>query len=116
MERKVHVIDADGKALGRIATEVARYLMGKHKTTYVPNADAGDFVHVKHAAKLKMTGRKREQKVYRWYTGYQGGLREKKASRVAEENPAELVERAVDRMLPKNTFRTARLRRMRVTN
>lgn len=115
-DRAVHVIDAAEKPLGRIATQVATLLMGKNKTSYTPNTDRGDFVHVKNVAKMRLTGKKEEQKEYKWYTGFQGGLRSRKVSAVMEKNPADVLERAVKNMLPKNTHQTTRLRRLRVTN
>ncbi|MBP9748577.1 50S ribosomal protein L13 [Patescibacteria group bacterium] len=114
--RAVHVIDATERPLGRIATQVATLLMGKNKASFTPNTDRGDFVHVKNAAKIRLTGKKEEQKVYKWYTGFQGGLRSRKISVVKEKNPGEMLERAVKNMLPKNTHQTPRLRRLRVTN
>ncbi len=114
-QRDIHVIDAAEQPLGRTATQVARFLMGKHKATYAPNVDAGDFVHVKNAARIGLTGRKRGQKTYKWYTGYQGGLRERKLSAVMATDPTDAVRRAVKNMLPKNTFQTARMRRLRIT-
>ncbi len=114
--RAVHVIDATERPLGRIATQVATLLMGKNKASFTPNTDRGDFVHVKNAAKIRLTGKKEEQKVYKWYTGFQGGLRSRKISVVKEKNPGEMLERAVKNMLPKNTHQTTRLRRLRVTN
>lgn len=114
--RAVHVIDAAEKPLGRVATQVATLLMGKHKPSYVPNADRGDFVHVKNAAKIRLTGKKEDQKTYKWYTGFQGGLRSRKVSVVKEKNPGEVLERAVKHMLPKNSHQSSRLRRLRVTN
>jgi large subunit ribosomal protein L13 len=76
-----HVIDADGQVLGRIATRAARLLQGKHKATYTPSIDVGDFVIVVNAAKVKLSGRKEDQKIYRQHSGYEGGLREERAVR-----------------------------------
>lgn len=115
ISRKIHVIDATDRPMGRLATQVATLLMGKNKSTYAPNHDNGDFVHVKNFSFVKLTGKKEDQKTYKWYTGYQGGLREKKLSVVLKENPAEALERAVKNMLPKNSFQTPRLRRLRIT-
>lgn len=113
--RGIQVIDAAGQPLGRLATKTAVFLMGKHKASYQPNIDAGDFVHVKNAGKVRLTGKKAEQKVYKWYTGYQGGLRTKKVKEVLATKPEEVIRRAVRNMLPKNSFQTKRMRRLRVT-
>jgi large subunit ribosomal protein L13 len=116
IKREIRVLDASGRPVGRLATEVAMMLMGKNKATYAPNVDAGDFVHVKNAAKSVLTGKKMAGKVYKHYTGYQGGLREKKVSVVWAADPSEVLRRAVKNMLPKNSHQMARLRRLRVTN
>lgn len=109
------MIDAEGKSMGRLATQVATVLIGKDKATYVPNVDAGDFVHVRNVAKVKVTGAKLTDKEYKWYTGYQGGLRTKRVGEVFEKDPAEVLRRAVRNMLPKNSHQAARMRRLRVT-
>src|SRR5918911_2769540 len=99
--RQWHVIDADGAVLGRIASKAAKVLMGKHKATYTPFLDTGDHVVIVNAAKVKLTGRKEEQKVYRRHSGYLGGLKEERAGKVRAQNPLRLVEEAVRGMLPK---------------
>lgn len=109
-----HVIDADGRVLGRIATAAARLLQGKHKTTYTPFLDGGDFVVVVNAAKVKLTGRKEDQKVYRRHSGYEGGLREERARLVRQRRPAKLVEDAIHGMLPKTTLGAAMYRKLKV--
>ena len=96
-----HVIDADGQVLGRIATVAARLLQGKHKPIYTPFIDTGDHVVVVNAAKVKLTGRKEDQKIYRQHSGYEGGLREERARLVRQRKPERLVEEAVRGMLPK---------------
>lgn len=106
------VLDATDRPLGRLASEVAMVLMGKNKPTYQPNVDAGDFVHVKNVGKVKLTGKKAEKKVYKWYTGYQGGLKTEKVDTVPLE---EVMRRAVKNMLPKNSHQSTRLRRLRIT-
>ena len=93
-----HVIDADGQVLGRIATATARLLQGKHKSTYTPFLDTGDHVVVVNAAKVKLTGRKEDQKIYRQHSGYEGGLREERARLVRQRKPERLVEEAVHGM------------------
>ena len=102
MTRRWHVIDAEGKALGRVATAAARMLQGKHKATYTPFIDTGDHVVIVNAAKVKLTGRKEDQKLYRRHSGYAGGLREERAKVVRSASRPRLVEEAVRGMLPKS--------------
>ena len=109
-----HVIDAEGQVLGRIATVAARLLQGKHKATYTPFIDVGDFVIVVNAAKVKLTGRKEDQKIYRQHSGYEGGLREERARLVRQRRPARLVEEAVHGMLPKTKMGEAMYRKLKV--
>jgi large subunit ribosomal protein L13 len=109
-----HVIDADGRVLGRIATQAARLLQGKHKPTYTPFLDGGDHVIVVNAAKVKLTGRKDEQKIYRQHSGYEGGLREERARLVRQRKPEKLVEDAVRGMLPKTKLGDAMYRKLKV--
>jgi large subunit ribosomal protein L13 len=99
--RQWHVVDAENKVLGRLASEAARILMGKHKPGYTPFLDTGDHVVVINAAKVRLTGRKEEQKVYRHHTGYPGGLIETGVKKVRERHPVRLIEEAVKGMLPK---------------
>jgi large subunit ribosomal protein L13 len=109
-----HVIDADGRVLGRIATVAARLLQGKHKAVYTPFLDAGDHVVVVNAAKVKLTGRKEDQKIYRQHSGYEGGLREERARLVRQRRPQRLVEDAVRGMLPKTKLGEAMYRKLKV--
>ena len=109
-----HVIDADGRVLGRIATAAARLLQGKHKSTYTPFLDTGDHVVVVNAAKVKLTGRKEDQKIYRQHSGYEGGLREERARLLRQRRPERLVEEAVRGMLPKTTLGEAMYRKLKV--
>ncbi len=109
-----HVIDAEGQVLGRIATVVSRLLQGKHKPTYTPFLDTGDHVVVVNAAKVKLTGRKEDQKIYRQHSGYEGGLREERARLVRKRHPERLVEEAVHGMLPKGTLGQAMYRKLKV--
>jgi large subunit ribosomal protein L13 len=111
---KWHVIDADGRVLGRIATQAARLLQGKHKATYTPFIDVGDFVIVVNAATVKLTGRKEDQKIYRQHSGYEGGLREERARLVRQRKPERLVEEAVHGMLPKTKMGHAMYRKLKV--
>ena len=101
LERTWYVIDAEGQNLGRLATKVANVLRGKHKPTYTPHIDCGDYVIVVNASKINLTGNKLEQKIYYNHSGYTGGLRERTARVMKESYPVEMVERAVKGMLPK---------------
>jgi len=112
--RAWHIIDADGKVLGRIASTAARLLQGKHKATWVPYLDGGDHVVIVNAARVKLTGRKEEQKIYRQHSGYEGGLREERAKIVRQKNPVRLVEEAVRGMLPKTKLGDAMYRKLKV--
>jgi large subunit ribosomal protein L13 len=112
--RQWHVIDAEGMVLGRVATVAAKLLQGKHKPSYTPFLDTGDHVIVVNAAKVKLTGRKDEQKLYRHHSGYEGGLREERAKDVREKNPVRLVEEAIRGMLPKTKLGNAMYRKLKV--
>src|ERR671924_2261734 len=109
-----HVIDANGEVLGRVATLAARLLQGKHKASYTPFIDTGDHVVVINAAKVKLTGRKEDQKIYRQHSGYEGGLREERARLVRQRKPERLVEDAVRGMLPKTKMGEAMYRKLKV--
>jgi large subunit ribosomal protein L13 len=102
VEQKWHLLNADGKTLGRVATEAARLLRGKHKPEFTPNADVGDFVIIVNAAKVKFTGKRAELKEYFHYTGYPGGATWEKASDLLRTNPTRVFEHAVKGMLPHN--------------
>jgi len=114
IDRKWHVIDAEGEVLGRVATLAAKLLQGKHKPTYTPFIDTGDHVVIVNAAKVKLTGRKEEQKLYRRHSGYEGGLREERAKIVRKASPLRIMEEAVHGMLPKNTLGSAMYRKLKV--
>src|SRR5687767_15683552 len=114
VERQWHVIDAEDLVLGRVATEASRLLQGKHKPVYTPSLDTGDHVVIVNAAKVRLTGRKEEQKVYRYHSGYEGGLREERAKDVRQKNPVRIVEEAVRGMLPKTTLGEAMWRKLKV--
>ena len=101
-QRQWYVIDARGKILGRMATEIAKVLRGKHKPCYTPNQDAGDFVIVVNAREIKLTGAKLDQKVYYRHSEYPGGIRARSAAQMRDEKPEEMVVLAVKGMLPKN--------------
>jgi large subunit ribosomal protein L13 len=112
--RQWHVIDAGGLVLGRVATVAAKLLQGKHKPTYTPFLDTGDHVIVINAAQVKLTGRKDEQKLYRYHSGYEGGLREVRAKDMREKKPVRLVEEAIKGMLPKTKLGNAMYRKLKV--
>jgi large subunit ribosomal protein L13 len=114
VQRQWHVIDAEAMVLGRIATEAARLLQGKHKPVYTPHIDTGDHVVIVNAAKVRLTGRKEEQKLYRYHSGYEGGLREERAKDIRQKNPIRLVEEAVRGMLPKTKMGEAMWRKLKV--
>jgi large subunit ribosomal protein L13 len=109
-----HVIDAQNQVLGRVATLAARLLQGKHKAVYTPFIDTGDHVVVVNAAQVRLTGRKDQQKIYRRHSGYEGGLREERASVVRQRRPIRLVEEAVRGMLPKTKLGDAMYRKLKV--
>ena len=102
VERKWYVIDAENLPLGRVATKAANLLRGKHKVTFTPHIDCGDYVIIVNAEKVKLTGNKLDQKMYYNHSGYPGGLRERNAKTMIEDYPVEMVERAVKGMLPHN--------------
>ena len=108
------VFDAEGKVLGRLASEIAMVLMGKHKADYVPHMASGDFVIVINASKVEMTGKKPEQKVYRRHSQYPGNLKEIPYARMQERNPERVIELAVRGMLPKNKLGRKMLSRLKV--
>ena len=109
-----HVIDADGKVLGRIATLTGRLLQGKHKAIYTPHIDTGDHVVIVNAAKVRLTGRKEEQKLYRYHSGYEGGVREERIKEVRAKQPSRIIEEAVRGMLPKTKMGEAMWRKLKV--
>lgn len=112
--QKWWVVDATGKVLGRLATRLATVLQGKHKPTYSPHIDTGDFVIVTNASKVHLTGGKRETKEYKHYTGYLGGLKTEKAGRLLDRKPEKVMELAVRRMLPKGRLGRAMLKKLRI--
>ncbi len=112
--RKWHVIDADGLVLGRLATECARLLRGKHQPFFAPNCDTGDHVIVINAAKIVMTSNKASQKFAYRHSGYPGGLRQTSYADLLETNPVSVVERAIRGMIPKNTLGRQQLAKLKV--
>jgi large subunit ribosomal protein L13 len=114
IERQWHLIDAEDAVLGRIASTAAKILMGKHKPTYTPFLDTGDHVIVVNAAKVRLTGNKEEQKLYRRHSGYPGGLTETQARKVRATRPTRMVEEAVQGMLPKSKLGKQMYRKLQV--
>lgn len=114
VERRWYVVDASGMIVGRLAAEIARILMGKHKPYYTPHVDCGDYVVVVNADKVVFTGKKLDTKMYKRYTGYPGGLRETPAREMLRRKPEQVIELAVRRMLPKNKLARRQLRKLKV--
>ncbi|MGE5473204.1 MAG: 50S ribosomal protein L13 [Ignavibacteriales bacterium] len=114
IQRKWYVIDAEGKPLGRLATEIARILRGKHKPTYTPHMDAGDHVIVLNCDKVLVTGNKSAQKVYRHFSGYIGGMKETSFKDMIQRKPDRIIYLAVKGMLPKNSLGRAMIRKLRI--
>ena len=114
MKRETHTIDATDKVLGRLAAQIAILLRGKHKPDFVPYKDMGDFVNVKNVNKLKFTGKKIEQKKYYRHSRYWGGLKEISLKKLFAERPAEVLKKAVYRMLPKNKLRAKMIKRLKI--
>lgn len=114
VERGWYIFDAENKTLGRLASELARRLRGKHKPEYTPHVDTGDFIVVINADKLQITGRKAKQKTYYRHTGYPGGLKEMSFEKMMEKNPARVLEIAVKGMLPKNSLGRSMLKKLKV--
>ena len=114
VERRWHVVDAEGQTLGRLATEIARMLRGKNKPQYTPHVDTGDFVVVVNAEQVVVTGRKAEQKVYRRHSGYPGGLKTTTYEQMLERKPTEILRSAVRGMMPKTRLARQQLRKMKI--
>jgi large subunit ribosomal protein L13 len=114
VNRKWFLVDAQDQVLGRLATRVATILRGKHKATFAPHVDVGDHVVVINADKVHLTGRKMTDKMYRWHTGYIGGLREISAERMLRTHPERVIEWAVQGMLPKGRLGRAMFKKLKV--
>ena len=112
--RKWYIVDAEGKTLGRISTEIARVLRGKHKVTFTPHVDGGDFVIVVNADKVVVTGNKTDDKMYRNHTGYIGNMKETNFRKLQQEKPEEIIKLSVRGMLPKNKLRAPMMKRLRI--
>ena len=114
IERNWYVVDATGHTLGRLTSEIAKILRGKHKPIYTPHLDTGDFVIVINADKIQVTGKKLEQKLYRHHTGYAGGLRETNMKTMQAKKPEYIITHAVKGMLPKKALGAAMLKKLKV--
>ena len=114
IERTWYVVDAEGKTLGRLATEIARILRGKHKPIYTPHVDTGDYVIVINADKVRVTGKRLDQKIYYRHSGYMGGLKAVPLRRMLETHPERVIEHAVKGMLPKNRLGRKMYKKLKV--
>jgi large subunit ribosomal protein L13 len=114
VERKWYVVDAEGKHLGRLATEIARVLRGKNKVQYTPHVDVGDFVVVVNADRVVVTGRKAEQRVYRRHSGYPGGMKETSYEQMLARKPTEILRKAVYGMMPKTRLARKQFKKLKI--
>jgi large subunit ribosomal protein L13 len=114
IDKKWYVVDAENKVLGRLASEIASRLRGKHKPTFSPFMDNGDFIIVTNADKIQLTGNKLDNKKYYRHTGYMGGLKEATARELLAKHPTDLITKAVKGMLPKNKLGSAQLKKLKV--
>ena len=114
VKRDWYVVDADGKTLGRLSTEVARRLRGKHKAEYTPHIDTGDYIIVINAEKIRVTGNKERNKVYYKHTGYIGNMKSVTLGKLRQTHPERIIETAVQGMLPKNPLGRAMFRKLKV--
>ena len=114
IQRQWHLVDLEGQVLGRVATQIAQLLMGKHKPYYTSHLDCGDYVVAINAAKIKVTGKKAQQKLYRRHSGYPGGFKEIPFERQLKKDPTKIILWAVKGMLPKNKLRARRLARLKI--
>jgi large subunit ribosomal protein L13 len=114
LEYKWYLVNAEGKVLGRLATELAKILRGKNKPTYTPHVDTGDFVVIINAEKVTLTGKKMKDKTYAHHSGYPGGFREVSAEKLLAKKPTELIRIAVKGMLPKNSLGRQMIRKLKI--
>ena len=114
IERKWYVVDASGKILGRLASQIAMRLRGKHKPIFTPHLDTGDFIIVINAEKIRLTGKKLDQKKYYRHSGYMGGLKTRTAKQMLDAKPEDVIRLAVKRMLPKNRLGRKQLKKLKV--
>ncbi len=114
VNRKWYLVNAENRVLGRLASQIASRLRGKHKPIFTPHADTGDFIVVVNAEKVHLTGNKWDKKMYYHYTGYMGGLKEISARDLLKKKPEEIIRRAVKRMLPKNSLGRRQLKKLKI--
>lgn len=114
IKREVHEFDAKGQILGRLATQAAIFLMGKHKPTFSTHLDSGDFVVIANADKIEVTGRKKTQKMYRRHSGYPSGFKEERYEDAMEKHPERILEHAISGMLPDNRLKAVRMKRLTI--
>jgi len=114
VQRDWYLVDAEGQTLGRLATRIADMLRGKGKPSYTPHVDTGDFVVVVNAEKIHVTGKKLDEKMVRWHSGYPGGLKERTLRQQLERRPTEVIRKAVKGMLPKNRLASAQITKLKV--
>ncbi len=114
VEHQWYLVDAEGKVLGRLATELAKILRGKNKPIYTPHVDTGDFVIVVNAGKVALTGKKMKDKIYYHHTGYPGGIREMSAEKLLAKKPTEMIRIAVKGMLPKNSLGRQMIQKLKI--
>ena len=114
LDRKWYLVNAEGKVLGRLSTELVKVLKGKNKPTYTPHMDTGDFVVVVNAGKVTLTGKKMKDKIYYHHTGYPGGIKEMNAEKLLAKKPTEMIRMAVRGMLPKNSLGRQMIRKLKI--
>jgi len=114
IDRKWYIVDASDMVLGRMATQIASRLRGKHRPDFTPHLDTGDFIIVVNAAKVKLTGRKMDDKIYYSHSGYLGGMKSMNAREMLEKNPEKVIRLAVKRMLPKNRLARRQLKKLKI--
>ncbi len=114
VKRNWYIVDAKGKVLGRLASQIAQRLRGKHRPDFTPNVDSGDFIIVINAEKIRLTGRKLDKKIYWRHSGYMGGLKLTPARKMLETKPEEVIRLAVKRMLPKNRLGRKMLKKLKI--
>ena len=113
--KKIYTIDANGKILGRLAVKIAILLRGKEKSNFMPNKDGGSFVIVNNVDKIVLTGKKKEKKIYYHHSGYPGGIKAVSFNKIFENNPKEILKKAVFGMLPKNKLRAKQIKRLKIS-
>lgn len=114
VKRNWYIVDAEDKILGRMLTTVSRVLQGKHKPEYTPHVDAGDFVIITNASKVKLTGKKMTEKIHYYVTGFQGGLRKRMVGKTLQTAPEKVLNRSVRRMLPRSRLGKAMLKKLKI--